>query len=208
MSRSTFCMRWTLGLAVLAGLMLTYHADGYPEPRIVTDSWQIDFQFDSPRVISVVTEPGQPPQTFWYLPYTVTNDSGEDQMFIPDIRVLTNTGQVIRAGRDVPPNVFAAIKAEQRNKLLESPIEVIGRLLQGEDNAKDSVAIWPAADADVDAITITIKGLSGETTVVKNPETGKDIVLRKTLMLQFATPGGTAAATRRVTLLDTDWVMQ
>ena len=208
MSNSTFPLRSLLGLAILACLAATHHVHAFPEPRIVTDSWKIDFQFETPRVINVVTEPGQPAQTFWYLPYTVTNESGEDQMFIPDIRILTNEGQLLQAGRNVPPNVFDAIKAEQRNKLLESPIEVIGRILQGEDNAKDSVAIWAAPEADVDAITITIKGLSGETTVVKNPESGEEIVLRKTLMLQFATPGGTAAATRRVTLLDTDWVMQ
>lgn len=198
--------RALLSIAIVVGLAGL--AAGYPQPRIVTDSWQLDFDYEMPRVITVATEPGQPPRTFWYLPYTVTNDTGADQMFIPDVRILTNTGELITAGRDVPPVVFKAIEAEQRNPLLVSPIEVIGRLLQGEDNAKDSVAVWAAPEADVDAVTVLIKGLSGETTVVKNPETGEDVVLRKTLKLEFATPGGTAPGTRPVRFLDSDWVMQ
>jgi len=201
---STTCA--LLSIAILTGVAGL--ADAYPQPRIVTDSWQLGFDHETPRAIQVVTEAGQPARTFWYLPYTVTNDTGADQMFIPDVRIITNTGELIAAGRDVPPVVFQAIKAERRNPLLISPIEAIGRILQGEDNAKDSVAIWAAPQSDVDAVTVLIKGLSGETTVVRHPETGRDIVLRKTLKLEYATPGGTAPGTRRVQRLDSDWVMQ
>jgi len=207
MHTSNFVHRGLLSVAILIALAVNF-AQAYPEPRIVTDSWQLEFDYDMPRVINVVTEAGQPARTFWYMPYTVTNDTGADQMFIPDIRVLTNAGDIIQAGRNVPPIVFEAIKAEQRNVLLVSPIEVIGRLLQGEDNAKDTVAIWAAPEHDIDAATMLIKGLSGETTVVRHPETGEDIVLRKTLKLDFATPGGNNPAARPIKLVDTDWVMQ
>ena len=111
--------------------------------------------------------------------------------------------------------------------------------LQGEDNARESVAIWPAPKHDVNNISIFIGGLSGEThrmykvtdggdTPLKpglfiavkrlNDENGKinsindsikninpdateadlkkvaqveklPVVLRKTLMLQYHTPG-------------------
>ncbi len=154
-----------------------------PEPQLVPNAWQFEFDYGKPRLILVES------QYYWYLPYTVTNRTGQDRLFIPDITVMADNGQMVAAGRKVPPAVFNAIKAEQRNPLLLSPVDVIGRLLQGEDNARDSVAVWPALPGDVDHYDVFFGGISGETAVVQNPRTDEMTVLRKSLHLTFVTPG-------------------
>ena len=34
------------------------------------------------------------PQVYWYLRYTVTNNTGRDQIFMPDFVLYTDTGEV------------------------------------------------------------------------------------------------------------------
>ena len=121
----------------------------------------------------------------------------------------------------------------------------VGRILQGEDNARESVVVWPASEHDVDAFEVFISGLSGETAVVMDPVTGqpmldpdsgsalldpntgapvidpttgepmKDpatqspVLLRKTLMIRFASPGTTATpADTQVLDEGTTWIMR
>jgi len=180
-----------------------------PEPRLVSPSWQFEFDYEKPRLI-LVDLPGKvEKQYYWYLPYTVTNRTGEDRLFIPAVAVMSNTGKIMTAGRKVSPAVFRAIKRHERNPLLQSPVDAIGKLLQGEDNAKDSVAIWPASEGDVDRYDLFIGGLSGETVVVKNPETDEMVVLRKSLHLRFVTPGTPAELIGQpIEKVDEEWVMR
>jgi len=65
----------------------------------------------------------------------------------------------------------------------------VGKLLRGSDNAKESVATWPATEHDIDLISIFVAGLSGETTVVENPVTKDPVLMTRTLMLDIALPG-------------------
>jgi hypothetical protein len=182
-------------VAPLALFVISRPAMSHPEPKIITEAWEFDFTFKQPRVISVKDIDGMT-RYYWYLPYTVTNNTGEDRLFVPHFAVLTDAGHLISAGRDVDPTIFAAVYAEQRDELLESPVKIIGRLLQGEDNARSSVAIWQAPEQDVDKMWVFIAGLSGETAIVDNPVPDDDpetddqtVVLRKTLMIEFETPG-------------------
>ncbi|MBI1372805.1 MAG: hypothetical protein GC159_08600 [Phycisphaera sp.] len=179
-------------LAFLAGVCLgslpQTASAGYPEPEIVTTAWELDFSFQKPDIIAVRMPGEDRTQLFWYMVYTVSNKTGEDQMFIPNIWMLTDGGDLMQANQNVPPVVFREIKAETKNVLLESPAKVVGRLLQGPDNARDSVAIWPVPDHDVNFANVFIGGLSGETHEIKDAQ-GKDHLMKKTLMIDYQLPG-------------------
>lgn len=207
MSIKQFCI---VGVVMMfAGWMgaSALHAAAYPEPRIVTDSWELEFEFDEPRTIAV--ERGGETRLYWYMTYTVRNESGEDQLFVPEAWAATDAGDLLAANRDVPPAVFRAIEEQEDNPLLENPVQVVGRLLQGEDNARDSVFIWPVPEHDVDYIRMFIGGLSGETHDVEDPETGETYVLRKTLMLEYATPGDVSHTAQKPFIFEgREWVVR
>jgi hypothetical protein len=122
------------------------------------------------------------------------------------------------AGTKVPAGVFRRVKQREENNLLESSVEVIGRLLEGEDNAKDSVAIWPATDPEIDQLTMFVAGLSGETQIVidsvtgepmVDPETEKPVIVRKTLMLEYALPGNPPQVKDQIIeLKNEEWIMR
>jgi len=188
MKITSYLMVLTAGLTMAFAVGLS-HAGTAPEPDVVPSSWELHFQYAKPRIISV-TPPGEKdPQLFWYVTYTVTNETGEDQLFIPEIWLLTDGGDLMQANRKVPPAVFRAVKDYLGNPLLESPTQIVGKILQGEDNARDGVAMWPVPGHDVDVMRIFFGGLSGETHEVKDPGTGETRVLRKTLMVEFHAPG-------------------
>jgi len=163
-------------------------AQAYPEPAIVSTSWSLDVTVRAPEAISIEDVDGSI-RWFWYISYQVVNPTDQDLLFIPEITVANDRGEIITAGENVPPTVFSAIKKRLGNPLLLSPIEVVGKLLQGEDFAREGVAIWPVAEGDVDAFSVFIAGLNGETQNVVNPLTGESVLVRRTLMLDYQSPG-------------------
>ena len=182
----------TLTLAAIVALTTTLTrptAQAFPEPAIVNPSWSIDFEFGTPDAVAVTDPTTGEISWYWYLPYKVINNSGDDQLFIPEFIIYEDAGRILRAGQGVPNNVYPAIDEQLNNPLLKDPIEVVGKLLKGPDFAKEGVAIWPAPDVDVDAISIFIGGLHGETQKAQNPRTGEEVLLRRVLMLDFTTRG-------------------
>lgn len=185
-----------LGLFILVSafaLLINADVDAAPEPDLVSKSWQFEFSADAPRAIAVKNLRGKY-EWFWYVTYKVENNTGRERLFTPEIVVGTDKGDIVRAGRGVPTRVFDAVKKQVGNRLLESPTEVVGRLLRGEDHAKESVAIWPAFKHNVDMVTVYFGGLSGETKVVKTPDPTdpsktKEFVLTKTIEMKFSFPG-------------------
>jgi hypothetical protein len=140
--------------------------------------------------------------------YTVTNNTGRDVGFYPEFTLVTDNLQVLPAMVNVEPEVFSAIKNEYKTTYpwLEHPSKVIGKLLQGKDNARDSVVIWPDFNEKATTIDVYIGGLAGECTSVPNPlyVEGKSdpkkvppcFVVRKTLQIQYALPTDPANRTR------------
>ena len=200
---------WWIAVTVVAVALLAIgRASAFPEANIVPTSWQLDFKYHHPRAIAVRLPGETVPRTYWFLTYTVTNNSGEDQNFVPEIMLLTDAGDLVRANRNIPPRVFATIHQELSNPLLRSPTEVVGRLLQGPDNAVDGVAIWPMPEHDVNHVTFFIQGLSGETYEVQAPS-GKTHLLRRTLMLDYQTPGSIEKQPRKPWLFKGEkWVVR
>lgn len=177
-----------------------------PEPSLVPVSWQLDIKYGNLQRIFVNIDGKDKP--FWFLRYTVTNNSGKDVLFTPNFEIVADTGEVTPAFKDVPNAVFQQIKQNYGNSLLMSPTDIYGKLLQGEDNAKDGVAIFPALDSDARDFQLFVTGLSGETAEVKNPVTGKPVILQKALELDFNIPGEAIGVEPHPRLKSYKWVMK
>jgi len=185
-------------LALMAGLTLIAgnFAMAYPKPSISPISWELRFDHAQPRRI-VVEVPGQPSaKAYWYMTYTVTNNSDHDVTFLPTFEWVTKEGKVIQSDKNIPNVVFEKIKAATGNKLLENAVKIEGTLRQGEDQAKDGVAIWEEPAPRLGSFTIFVTGLSGESTQLTDdsgkPITGPDgkpILLFKTLELDYKLAG-------------------
>lgn len=175
--------------SVIAGVAPLAEVVAFPEPAVVSPSWNLDFEHGKPTPVAVKDAAGQT-RWFWYLPYKVTNNTSDDQLFIPEVTIATDRGQIVRAGQDVSATVFEQIKKNLNNPLLESPIEVVGRILQGQDYAKESVVIWPHfRGEDADEMTIFFAGLSGESQTIPNPSTGEPVLVRRTTAITYGLPG-------------------
>ncbi|MCK5226451.1 MAG: hypothetical protein KAQ89_06995, partial [Planctomycetes bacterium] len=130
---------------------------------------------------------------------------------------MTDTFQIIQAGKSIPAEVFTQIKNRHQNKypFLELLEETDGKLLQGSDNAIDIAIIWPDFDAQAKNIQLFITGLSNETVCVDHP-TDKDeqgnptkIFLRKTLELNYGITGDAAFRSDAVlTYNGQQWIMR
>jgi hypothetical protein len=140
------------------------------------------------------------PRRFWYMIVTLTNKANRDVDFYPKCDLMTDTFQIIPAGKETPAAVFEQIKRRHQSRypFLE-PLEKAGnKILQGEDNTKDIAIIWPDFDAQAKNIKVFITGLSNETVAIDHPiakdEAGKPVkvYLRKTLELSYALRGDTS----------------
>src|SRR5687767_5862390 len=106
-------------------------AKNYPVPSEYPVAWELKFKHSAPNRI-VVNVPGtEGPQAFWYVTYSVTNESDEEQTFLPRFEMVTEDGKRHRSDRNVPAVVFKRIKAKEGNKFLEPNTKVSGPLRLG-----------------------------------------------------------------------------
>ncbi len=167
-----------LFLSLASAAWLSTAVADVPEPDIVTDQWQLDLSYRELNIIPIRRQLEAEPQYFYYMVFKVTNKTGSDRLFAPDIWMMTDAGDLMLSNSEVPSAVFRAIKARVKNPLLEAPSQVVGKLLQGSDNARESVAIWPAPKHDVNDIRVFVGGLSGETHRMHKVTEGGDTNLR------------------------------
>lgn len=201
-----------IACVLVLGLQLTLVGGAAPEPDPVPTRWELDFE-PGPLRVTQVREASGVVRHYFYLTYRVTNYAGQDLIFAPSLDLVTEEGSIRRAGREVPPEVTRAVLESLRNPLLEDQISVLGQILQGVENAKDGLAVWPADNLQTDSISLFISGLSGENKpfVVRDTETGRNkrVMLRKTLMLGYETPGTLEGrGSTPLELAETLWVMR
>jgi len=214
-------------LTVTLAAAMAPHAESGPPPTpsVVPTTWELDFEYQTPRMITIELPGKDKPQAYWYMLYKVTNGSERDRIFVPDIVLYTDTGQILWAGKGVSGAVFEAIQKLHNNPLLVDVAAVTGRLLQGSDNAKESAAIWPDFDPEARGFDIFVVGLSGERAQLALPapvkvtvreENGQkvevvktELELAKTLQLTYKLAGEAAArAGAKPELLGKKWVMR
>ena len=106
----------SLGLApVIASVVHPPMAAAFPKPSIYPISWQIKFEHSKPKRIVVTTPGTNVPLAYWYMTYSVTNDTDQEQSFLPVFEMITNDGKVLRSDKDIPTEVFSAIKKRERS---------------------------------------------------------------------------------------------
>ncbi len=210
-----------LCLITLLVVAVIYSAPGRlyapPIPALVPEpgTWQLDIQLHGdPRRIDITLPGANETKTYWYLLYTITNNTGKERDYYPQFEIFTDTFRISQAGVGVRRPVFEAIRARYNETipLLEPESLVTGRILVGEDNARDSVAIFKDFDPKANSAKIFVSGLSNETVKVKSPlvdTAAREYLLRKTLVLQYQVPGDALSPHKRVMLYRTrDWIMR
>lgn len=192
-----------------------------PEASKIARNWQLDIDFHDIQRIGVTLPGDSHPTAFWYMLYTVTNNTGEDIDFYPTFDLVTSTLEVIPAGEEVSPSVYDVLK-NRYSKLypfFRDPIRVHGKLLQGEDHSRTSVAVFKNFDPAADSVTVYFAGLSGEYAKATNPmfdpkkpESSDNLrffPLRKTLAISYDVPGDevTRASSTPIRRLR-EWIMR
>lgn len=185
-----------LALAVSAAALATLftapaaaQAGTAPQPDPIPSRWEFRFEPGPLRVITVDTPELGEPVAYYYMTYYVENNSGEDRYFAPKFELVTDAGEIIRSGRDVPRVAREAILDALRNPVLNDEIRVQGTLRQGEDNGREGLVVWPVGETQVDEVQVFAAGFSGEFATVVRPDNGETVLLRKTRMLTYVVPG-------------------
>jgi hypothetical protein len=157
-------------LALMAAMLIVAPGSAAPEPSIAPVSWTLDFTYEDPQRIIIPAVGETRPQVFWYLLYTVENNTGQDVPFYPRFELLAGDTLTLLSEQDVPSNVFEAIKARhaRTRPFLLSAAQIIGPLKQSAGYARDGVAVWPDFDRQINEFTVFVRGLSGEIATVPN----------------------------------------
>ena len=201
----------TAALAAGAALVATPRAAvAYPTPSYAPVAWEFEFEH---RVPSRIVVDGQ---AYWYMPYTVTNETDAERLFLPDIEMVARDGTVIPSGDNIPLSVFDAIKRRVRSLPLIPPQDVPGRLLLGGDQAKSSVAIWREPMPEMGTFDVYVGGLSGEVVPLRDRQgndltdaDGVPILVQKSKRLTFKVRGDAIIDGRdSIDRIDEQWVMR
>jgi hypothetical protein len=211
-------MNKILTIALLIAFAAT-NAPAAPEPAVIQPPglWTLDTEFKHLQPFKMQTEQGKPPARFWYMIMTLTNKTGHEVSFFPGCELMTDTYQIIPAGKNVPEAVYNRLIKRYRRSypFLRTLPEAGTKILQGENNAMDLLIVWPDFDPEANRLKAFISGLSNETAVVEHPtaenENGEPlkIYLRKTLELNYDIGGDPATSPRlRISYQGKDWVMR
>lgn len=191
-------------MALVIGTM-TAIACAFPKPAGVPYRWELNFEAGDLRLY---TDPATG-EAFWYFTYTVTNRTGKDQLWAPKLILFTDAGEIIEAGRDVPTQVTQELLTLLGNELLEDQNSVIGDLLQGKEHAKEGLVLWKASNTQINEMSLFVRGISGETAQVKNPKSGDNVTLYKTLQRDYLIPGDALArGNDAIDLVEQKWVLR
>ena len=211
-------MRFYASLLVSILAVSVCFAMAAPKPSAVQfpQEWTLDVQYQPLQQITLRSGDNGKTVRYWYLILTVTNNTGQDVEFYPECEMMTDTFEIIPAGKSVPPEVFEEIKRMYQNMypFLE-PLDTSGmRILQGQDNTRDIAIIWPDFDIKAKEVSIFIGGLSNETAVLEYPATEEGgeptkVFLRKTLELDYKFSGDPAFRSNpNMTFAGASWVMR
>lgn len=217
---------WWAAAGVTATALLAVWGAGAlraaPEPALVQGSgiWQLEFQLynDRPEPITLQVPGTDEVRTYWYLLYQVTNPTAKAIDFYPRFELFTDRLQLSRGGVAERRYVYEAIRDRYAGTipLMEPSAMVAGRVLVGQDNARDSVAVFEDFDPKATRLKLFVMGLSNETVTVASPvrmdpETNQpvEVLLRKTLALEYRVAGDPRDPGNRAMLYQSrDWVMR
>lgn len=200
-------------------------ADAAPKPSPVPPSWQLDIVYEAPMPIMVEDPGGRGRKLYWFMRYQVVNRTGADRIFVPEVALYTDTGQVVRGGAGIAASVVSQIKKAINDPIARDLTGITGKILQGEDNAKRGIVVFEDFDPEAGAFDIFLSGLSGETARIDLPVPVKvtrmgaggkleeveveQLVLTKTLRLRYELRGDLQSRLETDAVrIKQDWVMR
>lgn len=183
-----------------------------PEPDPIPRRWQLDLKPGPLRLANVTLRDGTT-RAYLYMTYRATNRTGEDVLFAPSFELADGEGNVLRSGRAVPLDVASKIQGDLNNPFLEDQISVLGMMLQGDENAKDGIVVWPMGNLTASEITVYAAGFSGEVAQVeiKDSKTGALVKepMYKTFMARYKTGGDMSGrGSEPLEPYETTWIMR
>jgi len=205
---------------VLVLAFIPTSSQAFPQPSAYPVSWDLKFDYQTPKRVVVRTAPGREPEAFWYMTFTVSNLSREEHNFLPRFEMMSNEGEIIRSDNNIPLVVLETIRIKEHNAGIAGLNDIAGVLRVGEDQAKDGVAIWREPNPKMGRFSIFAAGLSGEAVILKdakgtpvertNPEGKKEpVVLWKTLEIDYLMPGDEKNPGNDVVeLVEQKWIMR
>lgn len=190
-----------------------------PKPAAVpgVNEWTLDVTFEHPQQIMAELPGENKVRRFWYIILTLTNHAGREVGFYPKCELMTDSFQIIPAGKGVRGEVFERIRLRHQGKypFIESLEHADNKVLQGQDNARDIAIIWPDFDPNAKEVSLFIAGLSNETAAISHP-VAKDnegrpvrVLLRKSLELKYKIGGDPVQRdAQKLTFANKRWVMR
>jgi len=164
-------------------------------------AWQLNIEFHDPQRITLRLPGTEQETTYWYMLYTVTNNTGQDVQFMPSAQLVTDTLDVVTAGDNIHPSVYKDIAALYKKEypFFARSTKVSGLLLQGEENARTSALVFRTFEPKANSFSIYFSGLSGLIDRIANPafdtskpesnDNPRSFTRRLTLALDYVLPG-------------------
>ena len=183
------------GFGLMLAAMVLWIGLGSSSPALAQSSpqiWTLDIK---PGPLRLYVDPIDG-KHYHYFTYQVVNSTKADRMFAPTIELFTDKGLIIPSGSGVPSQVSRRLMGYLSNPLMEDEHQIIGDLKQGKEHAKDGIVVWEAADLDSNQMTLFITGLSNGINRIPHPITGDEVLLRKTLRLDYVISGNPAETVR------------
>ena len=175
-----------LSIICLATVVIgTSALQAYPKPSSVPMRPELTFEAGPLRL----RQSDRDGKWYWYMTYAVSNYTGEDRIWAPTFTLYTDHGDILESGRGVHHEISDEYTMYLGDDMLESQHQIIGDLLQGEGNIRKGLIMWPAPHTDINEISLFTSGISSESTVIKHPVSGEDMVLQKTLMREYLVSG-------------------
>ena len=83
--------------SILASTLLVRTVSAFPKPSVYPVSWDLKFQHTVPKRIVVITPGTTIPVAYWYMPFTVTNLTDQEQNKIIQRAMMKFTALQIEA---------------------------------------------------------------------------------------------------------------
>jgi hypothetical protein len=212
--------RFPITVAAVALALLGGWTWAAPKAGLIGGSWELEVEFADPQRITVPL-PGVGEETYWYVIYRVVNRTGRDVAFFPSFRIVTNTLQVVDGGDGVRPEVYDRIAALHRQQFpfFSPPAKITGTLLQGQENARESAAVFKTFTPEASSLTLYMSGFAGRIDRQTNPafdvnkpesdDNPRSFLFRRTLAVTYDLPGDPQTrAFARPVRRNREWVMR
>lgn len=150
--------------------------------------WSLEYE---PGAMRLFRDPSTG-EAYWYATFTIFNRSGKDRHVAPRWELVDEEGRVTPEGRGVPGDVSKAIQRLLNDPQLQESHAVMGAIAQGPANAKTGFVVFPAGP-ELRRFSLMVSGLSNGEDSIKDVKSGKRVVTRRTLRIDYQVPGERAA---------------